>query len=160
LILDEPTTALDVVVERDLLRQILQLQAELKFAVIFIGHDIGRLMQLADRMAVLYAGRLAEIAPARDFAAHAAHPYARQLLASMPALHGDPRALRSIPGSPASLRAPPSGCRFHPRCERALPQCSVDEPLLVRLPSGAQLACHNPHEDDATTPAHVLPLKA
>ncbi len=146
LVLDEPTTALDVVVERDLLRQILSLQRAQGFSVLFIGHDLGRIAQLADRIVVLYAGRVAEIAPGRTFRTAARHPYARQLLAAMPTVDVDAAALQSIPGAPPSLRTPPSGCRFHPRCARATADCATTAPPLVTLGDGLALACHHPHE--------------
>ena len=147
LVLDEPTTALDVVVERDLLRQLLSLQRAQGFSVLFIGHDLGRIAQLADRIVVLYAGRVAEVAPGRTFRAAARHPYARQLLAAMPTIDIDAAALQSIPGAPPSLRAPPPGCRFHPRCARATARCAVDAPPLVTLGQGLALACHHPHDE-------------
>jgi len=146
LVLDEPTTALDVVVERDLLRQLLSLQRARGFSVLFIGHDLGRIAQLADRIVVLYAGRVAEIAPGRAFRARARHPYARQLLAAMPGVGVEAATLRSIPGAPPSLRAPPAGCRFHPRCARASDACVTTAPPLVSLSGGLALSCHHPHD--------------
>ncbi len=146
LILDEPTTALDVVVERDLLRQLVALQRARGFSVLFIGHDLGRIAQLSDRIVVLYAGRVAEVAPGRTFRSQARHPYARQLLAAMPAVDVEASQLQSIPGTPPSLRTPPSGCRFHPRCARATELCTTTPPPLVSVSPQLAVACHHPHE--------------
>ncbi len=110
-ILDEPTTALDVIVEREILQQLLELRRRLGFAVMFITHDLNRMLQLSDRVAVFYAARLAEIGPAKALRGDPRHPYTRALLSAFPSLHG-PRGERAgIPGAPPSLRAPPAGCR-------------------------------------------------
>jgi peptide/nickel transport system ATP-binding protein len=143
IVLDEPTTALDVVVERDLLREVLALRARLGFAVLFIGHDLGRIVEFADRLVLLYGGRVAEVIDAERFAAHARHPYARQLFAAMPSLTSA-AAAPGIPGTPPSPRDPPSGCRFHPRCARATATCASTQPPLVQIGDEAY-ACHHPH---------------
>ena len=143
LVLDEPTTALDVVVERDLLREVLALRQQLGFSVLFIGHDLGRIVEFADRLVLLYGGRVAEVIAADGFATRARHPYARQLQAAMPSLTSR-GAAAGIPGVPPSLRAPPSGCRFHPRCSRATAECSSTAPPLVLIGAEA-VACHHPH---------------
>jgi peptide/nickel transport system ATP-binding protein len=140
-ILDEPTTALDVIVERDILDQIRQLQRELGFAVLFITHDLARMLQVSDRVAVFYAARLVEMGPADEIRRAPKHPYTQGLLRAFPSLHGE-SSPQSIPGSPPSLESPPSGCRFHPRCDRAVPQCREEEPALLPLASGHSAACH------------------
>ncbi len=148
-ILDEPTTALDVVVQREILQQIKELQQELRFSVLFITHDLSLLLELADRVAIMYAGELVETAPAAELAANPRHPYTQGLLRSFPPLHGPLARLTGIPGAPPDLADPPSGCRFHPRC----PHCVRDEsplylrqtterPVLLEVEPGHRVACH------------------
>lgn len=142
-VLDEPTTALDVVVERDLLRQLLRLQAESGFAMVFITHDLALLLELATRVGVLYAGRLVELAPAEVLAAGGgAHPYTRGLLAALPPGPGEDRVPISIPGVAASVAAPPPGCRFHPRCALASARCREEVPRPRERGPGHLVACH------------------
>jgi oligopeptide/dipeptide ABC transporter ATP-binding protein len=129
-IMDEPTTALDVVVQRDILAQIVELKETLGFAVMFITHDLSLLLELADRIAVMYAGRLMETGAAKDFMRAPAHPYTRGLLNSFPSLHGPRRELTGIPGSPPDLREPPPGCPFVPRCGYAVPACTAVDMAL------------------------------
>jgi peptide/nickel transport system ATP-binding protein len=148
-ILDEPTTALDVVVQREILQQIKELQHELGFSVLFITHDVSLLLELADRVAIMYAGELVETAPAATLAANPRHPYTQGLMRSFPPLHGPLTRLTGITGTPPDLAAPPSGCRFHPRC----PHCVRDEsalyvrqtaerPVLREVEPGHRVACH------------------
>ena len=146
LIMDEPTTALDVVVQREILREIETLQRELGFAVLFITHDLSLLVEFSDRIAVMYAGKIVELAPARGLFERPLHPYTVGLMQSFPPLSGERRRLLGIPGSPPDLREPPSGCRFHPRCPRAEKKCSSDEPRLVAHGTGELVACHFPGE--------------
>jgi peptide/nickel transport system ATP-binding protein len=115
-ILDEPTTALDVVVQREILQQLQELQQRRGFAVLFITHDLSLLLETADRIAIMYAGEIVEQAPAARLATGARHPYTQGLLGSFPPLSGPKARLTGIPGSPPSLVRPPAGCRFHPRC--------------------------------------------
>jgi len=129
-IMDEPTTALDVVVQRDILAQIVELKETLGFAILFITHDLSLLLELADRIAVMYAGRLLETGSARDIMRDPAHPYTRGLLNSFPSLHGPRRDLAGIPGSPPDLRDPPKGCPFEPRCGYAVPACTAVDMAL------------------------------
>jgi peptide/nickel transport system ATP-binding protein len=142
LIFDEPTTALDVVVEREILRRVFELQTELGFAILFITHDLSLLLQFAGRVGVLYAGRMAELAPVEGLGDGGRHPYSQGLLGAIPRLRGDREQTRSIPGSPPSLLDPPSGCRFHPRCGLAEERCSAERPALVDLGRGHSAACH------------------
>jgi len=131
IIMDEPTTALDVVVQRDILAQIVELKDRLGFSILFITHDLSLLLELADRIAVMYAGRFVEIATSDEIHREAAHPYTRGLLNSFPSLRGPRRDLAGIPGSPPDLRHPPPGCPFVPRCGYARPECrDVDMGLL------------------------------
>jgi oligopeptide/dipeptide ABC transporter ATP-binding protein len=122
-IMDEPTTALDVVVQRDILAQIVELKESLGFSILFITHDLSLLLELADRIAVMYAGQLMEIGTAGEIHHEAAHPYTRGLLNSFPSLRGPRRELAGIPGSPPDLRRPSPGCPFVPRCIYRRPEC-------------------------------------
>lgn len=141
-ILDEPTTALDVIVEREILARIRELQRSLGFSVIFITHDLARMLQVSDRVAVFYAARLAEIGPAAALRAAPRHPYTAGLLRAFPSvLPGGPVPV-SIPGSPPSLRHPPQGCRFHPRCPVAVDLCRKQEPGPMVVGPGHVAACH------------------
>jgi peptide/nickel transport system ATP-binding protein len=125
-ILDEPTTALDVVVQREILQQVQEIQRELGFSVLFITHDLSLLLEIAQRIAIMYAGEIVESAPADDLFKRPEHPYTVGLMSSFPPLHGPIVRLTGIPGSPPDLANPPTGCRFHPRC----PHCSPDAPQL------------------------------
>jgi peptide/nickel transport system ATP-binding protein len=140
-ILDEPTTALDVIVEREILEQIRSLQRSLGFAVLFITHDLSRMLQFSDRVAVFYAARLVEVGPAAAMAAAPKHPYTQGLLRAFPRVHGALGELVSIPGSPPSLQNPPPGCRFHPRCARAVEACRAEQPRLLAVGPGHLAAC-------------------
>jgi len=122
-IMDEPTTALDVVVQRDILAQVVELKERLGLSILFITHDISLLLELADRIAVMYAGRLVEVGTAEQIQHEPAHPYTRGLLNSFPSLHGPRRSLTGIPGSPPDLLNPPPGCPFLPRCSYGTPDC-------------------------------------
>jgi oligopeptide/dipeptide ABC transporter ATP-binding protein len=131
IIMDEPTTALDVVVQRDILAQIVDLKDRLGFSILFITHDLSLLLELADRVAVMYAGQFVEIATSDEIHREAAHPYTKGLLNSFPSLRGPRRELAGIPGSPPDLRNPAPGCPFVPRCGYARPECrDVDMQLL------------------------------
>jgi peptide/nickel transport system ATP-binding protein len=148
-ILDEPTTALDVVVQREILQQIRDLQRELGFAVLFITHDLSLLFEVAHRIAIMYAGEIVEEAPATLLHRAAQHPYTLGLMRSFPPLTGPVERMTGIPGAPPDLAAPPAGCRFHPRC----PHCSPGDaalyelqtavrPLLRAVDTGHRVACH------------------
>jgi peptide/nickel transport system ATP-binding protein len=128
LIMDEPTTALDVVVQREILQQVEDLKRDLGFAVLFITHDLSLLLEFADRIAIMYAGEIVETAPSARLHASSQHPYTRGLMESFPPLTGPLQRLVGIPGSPPDLADPPSGCRFHPRC----PLCVTDGPAYRR----------------------------
>ena len=129
-IMDEPTTALDVVVQRDILTQIVELKEQLGFSILFITHDLSLLLELADRITVMYAGQLLETGTAQQIAREPAHPYTKGLLSSFPSLRGARRDLAGIPGTPPDLQDPPPGCPFVPRCGYARDACtSVDMTL-------------------------------
>jgi len=123
-IMDEPTTALDVVVQREILGQILELKERLGFSILFITHDLSLLLELADRIAVMYGGQLLEIGTAKQLQHRPAHPYTRGLLNSFPSLRGARRELAGIPGSPPDLHDPPPGCPFLPRCGYGTQACT------------------------------------
>lgn len=139
-IMDEPTTALDVIVQREILDQVARLNRELGVAVVLITHDLSVMFELCSRIAVLYAGRLAEVGPARELLADPHHPYTRGLLRSIPDLTGD-RPDAGIPGAPPDPRQPPSGCRFHPRCPMARDVCRAEAPAVAHL-RARSWACH------------------
>jgi len=148
-ILDEPTTALDVVVQREILQQVQDLQDELQFAVLLITHDLSLLLETADRIAIMYAGELVETAPAERLAANPLHPYTQGLLRSFPPLTGPRVRLTGIGGSPPDLRDPPAGCRFHPRCPECRPERlglfarqTTERPVLREIEPGHHVACH------------------
>jgi peptide/nickel transport system ATP-binding protein len=132
-IMDEPTTALDVVTQREILEELMALRDHLGFAVIFITHDLSLLLEMADSIAIMYAGHIVEWATAADLFRAPLHPYTVGLLRSFPALHGERVRLEGIPGSPPSLKALPTGCTFHPRCPYALQRCRVEAPPPVDL---------------------------
>ena len=129
-IMDEPTTALDVVMQRQILAQLVELRERLGFSVLFITHDLSLLVEFSDRIAIMYGGRIVEEARSADLYKDSLHPYSEGLLKSFPALRGARKELAGIPGSPPDLRGMPSGCAFHPRCPHAFDRCSTDIPLL------------------------------
>ncbi len=131
IIMDEPTTALDVVVQRDILAQIMRLRNDFGFSVIFITHDLSLLLEIADTIAIMYAGRIAEIGTSKDLFRHPRHPYTYGLLNSFPSLRGPQSRLKGIPGSPPDLRSAPPGCAFHPRCAFAFAACHTIVPALL-----------------------------
>jgi len=140
IIADEPTSALDVVVQRQVMATLARVQQDLGAALILIGHDMGLMAQFVDRLAVMYAGRLVEVAPIAEIIANPRHPYTRALIASLPSL--DARGtLAGIPGLAPLLRELPAGCAFHPRCPIAVARCRSEKPPVRDL-AGAQVACH------------------
>jgi peptide/nickel transport system ATP-binding protein len=140
-VMDEPTTALDVLVQREILDELERLREELGFAVVFITHDLGLLLEISDKLAVMYAGRVVEYAPAEQIADNARHPYTQGLLRSFPDLRGERRVLRGIPGSPPDLRQEFAGCPFADRCEKAFAPCHTTQPTL-RAHAAWPVACH------------------
>jgi peptide/nickel transport system ATP-binding protein len=132
-IMDEPTTALDVVTQREILEELTRLRDRLGFAIMFITHDLSLLVEIADSIAVMYAGQLVEQAGAREIFRAPRHPYSLGLLNSFPSLHGPRQYMEGIPGSPPDLRDPPAGCAFHPRCGYAFDKCRTDKPPLLKL---------------------------
>jgi peptide/nickel transport system ATP-binding protein len=139
-IMDEPTTALDVVVQRDILAQLSELSERLSLSVIFITHDVSLLLEIADEIAVMYAGKIAEQGPAAGLYSDPLHPYTKGLLGSFPSLSGPRRSLTGITGSPPDPRRLPPGCPFHPRCPEAADACRDQVPPLVDH-GGRSVAC-------------------
>jgi len=142
LIMDEPTTALDVVMQRQIVEQIAELRARLGFSVIFITHDVSLLIEIADSIAIMYAGRIVEQGPSQTLYRDARHPYTRALLASFPPLHGEKRELTGIPGAPPDFANPIEGCPFAPRCSMVQPVCTKTVPRLVSIGDARLVACH------------------
>ncbi|WP_437604516.1 ABC transporter ATP-binding protein [Sorangium sp. So ce834] len=142
LIMDEPTTALDVVVQKEILQQIADLKDRLGFSILFITHDLSLIAEFSTRIAILYAGKLAETARAKDLFSDPKHPYTQGLLGSFPSVRGPRRKLQGIPGSPPDMRNPPPGCRFHPRCPQAFATCQNELPVLREIAPEHRGACH------------------
>jgi peptide/nickel transport system ATP-binding protein len=140
--MDEPTTALDVVVQKEILQQIEDLKERFGFSILFITHDLSLLVEFSTRIAIMYAGRIVELAPAATLFEKPRHPYTVGLMNSFPSVSGPRHAMRGIPGSPPDLAAPPSGCRFHPRCPHAMAVCRTVDPVLTEECPGCQVACH------------------
>ena len=140
IIADEPTSALDVVVQREVMGTLRQAQQELGAAVILIGHDMGLMAQFADRIGVMYAGKLVEIASVWDIFEKPQHPYTQLLIASLPSLE-EKEVFKGIPGRTPSLLNPPTGCGFHPRCPQAMEHCSKLVPALRELENGQMVSC-------------------
>ena len=141
IIADEPTSALDVVVQRQVMETLARVQAELGAAVILVGHDMGLMAQFVDRLGIMYAGRLVEVAPIHDIITAPRHPYTRLLIDSLPSLERK-GGLRGIPGLAPLLRDLPPGCAFHPRCPKAEARCRVEKPVVRPIGAEATVACH------------------
>jgi len=155
IVMDEPTTALDVVVQREILQQVDALKREFGFAVLFITHDVSLLLEFADRVSIMYAGEIVETTSAERLATKPLHPYTQGLLASFPPLTGPLTKLTGIPGAPPDLRDPPAGCRFHPRCPHCVPERpglytrqTTERPVLREIAPGHEVACHLVEEGD------------
>ncbi|WP_309085603.1 ABC transporter ATP-binding protein [Chelativorans sp.] len=156
IIADEPTTALDVVVQKDVLAMIREVQQALGSSVVFVTHDMAVHASIADRLAIVYAGRIVEEAPTRTIFTAARHPYTRHLVASLPRI-GDTSPKPSLEGRPPSLAEPPPGCRFHPRCPIAIERCRKEVPILEEWPGEHRVACFRAHE--AIPAGEILHLK-
>jgi peptide/nickel transport system ATP-binding protein len=141
IIADEPTSALDVVVQRQVMETLARVQKDLEASVILVGHDMGLMAQFVDRLGVMYAGKLVEASPVRDFFTQPLHPYTQMLIASLPSLE-QKGTFRGIPGLPPLLRDLPPGCVFHPRCPHAVERCQTEAPLLREVRPRAWAACH------------------
>ncbi|MFB7107918.1 ABC transporter ATP-binding protein [Streptomyces sp. NPDC056291] len=142
IIADEPTTALDVTVQAQVMDLLAELRREYRMGLVLITHDLGVVADVADRIAVMYAGRIVESAPVHDIYKAPAHPYTRGLLDSIPRLGHKGRELYAIKGLPPNLRAIPPGCAFHPRCPMARDVCRTDVPPLYEVSESRASACH------------------
>jgi oligopeptide/dipeptide ABC transporter ATP-binding protein len=141
LVADEPTTALDVTIQAQIIELLAKLKRELGMAILLITHNLGIVGDLADRVAVMYAGQIVESAPARSLLKRPLHPYTQALMNSVPKLGAGAGRLNAIPGSVPRLEALPSGCRFHPRCPKAQPECARESPALVEVEAGRHVRC-------------------
>jgi peptide/nickel transport system ATP-binding protein len=142
LIADEPTTNLDVTIERQILNLVRELQQNLGTSVLWITHDMAVIAEMCDRVAVMYAGNIVELADVRTIFKNPKHPYTVRLLKAIPSSEVSGKELDEIPGAVPRLINPPSGCRFHPRCQEAMTVCKEDKPEGVDLASGHMVACH------------------
>jgi peptide/nickel transport system ATP-binding protein len=141
IIADEPTTALDVIVQDQILKELKRIQQDLGMSIIYISHDIAVIAEVTDSLGVMYAGKLVEYGPTASVFARPRHPYAYLLLRSTPSISGPRRQLAPLEGEPPDLLDPPTGCRFHPRCPFATEQCVRDEPPLEDIGGGHRVAC-------------------
>ncbi len=141
IIADEPTTALDVVVQRGVLQLLKDIQAESGNTVLLVTHDMAVHANVADRVAIMYAGRIVEEGPTKTIFGASRHPYTQHLIRSLPAI-GDKSSRASLGGMPPNLANPPAGCRFHPRCPRAVDVCRAEAPKMRRLAPAHRVACH------------------
>jgi peptide/nickel transport system ATP-binding protein len=146
IIADEPTSALDVVVQRQIMLALGEMQKRLGLSILLVGHDMGLMAQFADRIGVLYAGKLMEVGPINRIFNTPLHPYT-QLLISCPPTLEKKGEFKGIPGLPPLLSDPPSGCVFHPRCPIYKDHCSIEIPELIETEAGRWVACHEYHEE-------------
>lgn len=146
IIADEPTTALDVIVQDQVLRELRRIQKQLNMSMIYISHDIAVIAEVSDRIAVMYAGRMAELADAVDIFKRPLHPYTYALMSAFPSIKGPRQELVALGGEPPDLLFPPTGCRFHPRCPRATQKCMVEQPPFADMGGRHFVACWHPME--------------
>ncbi len=144
IIADEPTTALDVIVQDSLLREMIELQKKLNMSMIYISHDIAVIAEVTERIGVMYAGRLAEFGSAEEIFKHPLHPYTHGLMSAFPSIIGPKRELTTLPGEPPDLITPPTACRFHPRCPFATEICSEQDPEFHDMGCDHFAACWHP----------------
>ncbi len=150
IIMDEPTTALDVVVQKQIIDEIRELKERFGFSILFITHDLSLLVEFSDRIGIMYAGEIIETAPSREVFTNPKHPYTQRLMNSFPTISGPRQALLGIPGSPPDLITPPTGCRFHPRCPVMIQGlCPQVHPELMAVSASHRAACHLVAEEAA-----------
>ena len=140
-LMDEPTTAVDVVMQRQILSKVLELQEKLGFAIAFVTHDLSLLLEISDRIVIMYGGKIVEIGTAEQLFRAPRHPYTQGLRNAFPPLTEPIRKLTGIPGSPPNLLNLPQGCAFAPRCSQKIARCETDIPALLEIPGG-KAACH------------------
>lgn len=142
IIMDEPTTALDVVVQKQILDEIKILKEKFKFSILFITHDLSLLVEFTDRIGIMYAGELVEVAPAYQIFKNPQHPYTEKLMGAFPTIFGERIQSEGIGGTPPDLINPPSGCKFHPRCHRVIDGlCQKEKPTLTQTSPDQQVSC-------------------
>ncbi|HEC33376.1 MAG TPA: ABC transporter ATP-binding protein [Chloroflexi bacterium] len=144
IIADEPTTALDVIVQDQLLKRIREIQEQLNMAMIYISHDVAVIAEVSDRVGVMYAGRMAEMASAETIFHYPIHPYTMGLMSAFPSIVGEKTELVMLPGEPPDLLNPPPGCRFHPRCPYVTEICRKEVPEFKDYGGGHYAACWHP----------------
>ena len=142
LIADEPTTAVDVTIKAQILDILRQLKNTRQMSILFITHELSIVSEIGDRIAVMYAGRVAETANVSELLSNPKHPYTIGLINCLPSLTRAGDRLESIPGTVPSLIDPPGGCLFHPRCDKAIATCSQEEPPPVVISEGHTVFCH------------------
>lgn len=142
LLADEPTTALDVMVQAQIIELINEIREKMNMSMMIITHDLSIISETCDRIAVMYAGNIVEIGSVRDVIKHPKHPYTQKLIAAFPNIYGEKKLIESIPGSPPNLLHPPKGCRFHERCSYAVEECKTDVPKAVTFENEHYAACH------------------
>jgi peptide/nickel transport system ATP-binding protein len=142
-IADEPTTALDVIVQDRILRELREIQTRLNMSMIYISHDMAVIAEVSDVMGVMYAGKIVEFGATSEVFSHPIHPYSSALMSAFPSITGEKHDLLTLPGEPPDLTDPPAGCRFNPRCGYATDQCRTEEPPIVDR-DGHWAACWNP----------------
>ncbi len=142
-IADEPVTALDVVVQTKILELIKDLQKKLDLSVILITHDLSVIAETCDRVAIMYAGKIAELGNVTDLYKNPWHPYTQALITAFPSIAGQKKRFSSIPGDPPDLTSPPSGCRFHPRCPWQDEKCTGEDPEYRKIGADHYVACHH-----------------
>jgi peptide/nickel transport system ATP-binding protein len=157
IIADEPTTALDVVVQKDVLALIKSLQRDMGSSIVFVTHDMAVHANIADRIGIVYAGRLVEEGPTRTIFAAPKHPYTAHLVASLPRI-GDRTQRPALEGRPPNLAAPPAGCRFHPRCPLAIDKCSKEVPPLAIVGDRHRSACWRADEVEPLVPTPMMEM--
>jgi len=151
LVLDEPTTALDVVVQRSIMQMLAELRADLGFGIIFITHDLSLLVEIADRIVIMYAGAIIEEAPAQQLYEHPDHPYTQALMTAFPPVGGAKVRMEGLAGHPPDLRALPQGCSFSPRCPKIIEgTCETVPPPEVSPEEGRRVVCHLFSEREAS----------
>jgi peptide/nickel transport system ATP-binding protein len=148
IIADEPTTALDVIVQKEVLGMIRSIQREMGSSVLFVTHDMGVHAALTDKLGIMYAGCLVEVGRTADIFNAPQHPYTRHLIHSLPRI-GDTVQRTGLTGTPPNLANPPAGCRFHPRCPLASEICRTERPKMRQLSTEHRVACHAVNGDDA-----------
>ncbi|MEZ8140713.1 sugar ABC transporter ATP-binding protein [Enterovibrio norvegicus FF-33] len=142
IIMDEPTTALDVVVEREILNELYDLKSKFGFSILFISHDLSLMGEIADRIGVMYAGNMIELGDAQTVFGAPQHPYTQGLISSFPTIHGPKERLYGIPGNPVNLLQIPQGCNFQARCSKCFSPCTEHEPMLKTVAPAHQVSCH------------------